>query len=78
MTREDAEECYRDRLKVMTRYGIGEIYSLCEVRSPVQWVEVILDKTTRQGLVRTLYLPSISRYVPAVEVSGDREANNIF
>lgn len=79
MTREDAEECYKDRLKVMTRYGVGEIFSLCEVRSPVQWVEVALDDPERRlETTRCLYLSSISRYMPAVEVGGDREVNNIF
>lgn len=79
MTREEAEECYLDRLKVVTRYGLGEIYTLCERRSPVQWVEVALDDPERRlEATRCLYLSSICRYIPVVEVGGDREVNNIF
>jgi hypothetical protein len=64
MTREEAERCYRDRTKVVTSYGLGEIYTLCSYRSPVQWAEIMLDKDTL-GVGRHVYLSSISVYVPA-------------
>lgn len=68
MTREDAEECLAKSLKVVTRYGLGEIFTLCEARSPVQWVEVALDDPLNKlETTRCLYLSSISRYMPASE-----------
>lgn len=73
MTREDAEECLRDRLKVVTRYGLGEIRSLCGKSSKVQWAEVKLtDSDHLQDNPHCLYLSSICRYMPMIEVGSDR------
>lgn len=64
MTREDAEECLRDRLKVETRYGLGEIVILSEKTSKPQWAEVKIDNPAKgYDLPRCLYMSSLCRYM---------------
>lgn len=47
MTRQEAEECMRDRMKVVTPYGLGEVISVCDKRSELQWVELDIDDPKR-------------------------------
>jgi hypothetical protein len=72
MTREDAEECLRDRLKVVTNYGLGEIISVAKKTDPVQWAEIKLDDSDRAfEAPRCLYISSIRRYMAVDEVSNN-------
>lgn len=72
MTREEAEECHENRLKVVTRYGLGEICTLCPKNSSVQYAEIALDDPKyRFNVNRFLYLSSISKYMPATKMGGD-------
>lgn len=80
MTREEAEECYANRLKVVTRYGLGEIYALCPKNSSVQYAEIALDAPKyRFDVNRFLYLSSISKYMPTTKMEGDEvTASEVF
>lgn len=60
MTREDAEECYRDRLLVITRHGLGEIIRLGRDNS---WADVLISAPSYyHAEVNTYLLNSIERY----------------
>ena len=78
MTREDAEECLRDRLKVVTNYGLGEIISVAQKTDPVQWAEIKLDDSDRAfEAPRCLYISSHCRYVVVDGISNNL-ADSIF
>jgi hypothetical protein len=71
MTRQEAEECFAKHLKVVTRYGLGEIKSLATKNDKCQWAEIVLDDLARSfEAPRCLYLSSICRYVPASDVDA--------
>jgi len=75
MTREDAEECLAKNLKVVTRYGLGEIISIAKKSDPVQWAEIKqLDRDRQFEVPRCLYLSSISRYTAVLVEQSEVES----
>jgi hypothetical protein len=76
MTREDAEECLSKGLKVVTRYGLGEVMSLSKKSDSIQWAKIKqLDPDRQFEAPRCLYLSSISRYT-ATSVEQERVDSN--
>jgi hypothetical protein len=60
MTREDAEECLRDRLKVVTAHGLGEIIRMGKGGD---WTDVLISAPSYyHAEVNTYLLNSIDRY----------------